>query len=108
MPARAPRPAAVALAALAAASGRTQSSTRGGAQDTGESADESQPPGTADQPAASRGSLHYPVARKGDQVDDYHGTKVADPYRWLLDTDSEEPRRWIEAENKITFAFLEA
>ena len=48
----------------------------------------------------------YPDARKGAQVDDYHGTKVADPYRWLEDPDSPESRAWIEAENKITFDFL--
>lgn len=51
---------------------------------------------------------NYPVARKGDQVDDYHGVKVADPYRWLEDLDSEETRNWVEAENKLSFAFLEA
>ena len=50
----------------------------------------------------------YPEARKGKQVDDFHGTKVADPYRWLEDPDSPESRRWIEAQNKITFKFLDA
>ena len=50
----------------------------------------------------------YPVARKSDQFDDYHGVKVADPYRWLEDLDSEETRTWVEAENKLSFAFLEA
>ena len=50
----------------------------------------------------------FPVARKSDQVDDYHGVKVADPYRWLEDLDSEETRTWVEAENKLSFAFLEA
>ncbi|MGH9837670.1 MAG: prolyl oligopeptidase family serine peptidase [Blastocatellia bacterium] len=48
----------------------------------------------------------YPPARKADQVDDYHGTKVADPYRWLENPDSEESRAWIEAQNKLTFEFL--
>jgi prolyl oligopeptidase len=50
----------------------------------------------------------YPVAKKSDQVDDYHGIKVADPYRWLEDLDSQETRSWVEAENKVTFAFLES
>jgi len=49
---------------------------------------------------------NYPPARKSDQVDDYHGLKVADPYRWLEDLDSEETRNWVDAENKLTFAFL--
>jgi prolyl oligopeptidase len=48
----------------------------------------------------------YPDARKSEQIDDYHGTKVADPYRWLEDPDSAESRAWIEAENKVTFDFL--
>ncbi len=49
----------------------------------------------------------YPDAKKGEIVDDYHGTKVADPYRWLEDPDSPETRAWIEAQNKITFDYLE-
>jgi len=48
----------------------------------------------------------YPVARKAGQVDDYHGTKVADPYRWLEDTDSAETAVWVAAENKVTQDYL--
>ena len=51
---------------------------------------------------------NYPPARKSDQVDDYHGVKVADPYRWLEDLDSEETRNWVEAENKLSFGYLAA
>lgn len=50
--------------------------------------------------------MTYPSARKSDQVDDYHGTKVADPYRWLEDLDSSETKAWVEAENKLTFDYL--
>jgi prolyl oligopeptidase len=50
--------------------------------------------------------LAYPPARKGEQVDDYHGTKVADPYRWLEDLDSAETKSWVEAENRLTFDYL--
>src|SRR4051812_19110129 len=55
---------------------------------------------------SGKSAFHYPVARKDGTVEDYHGTKVADPYRWLENPDSPEARAWIEAENKITFGFL--
>ncbi|MEO7040246.1 MAG: prolyl oligopeptidase family serine peptidase [Gemmatimonadaceae bacterium] len=55
---------------------------------------------------AAQSSLHYPVARKGDQSDSYFGTAVADPYRWLEDTDSPETKKWVEAENALTFQYL--
>ena len=48
----------------------------------------------------------YPPARRADQTDDYHGTVVADPYRWLEDPDSVETRAWVEAENALAFDFL--
>jgi prolyl oligopeptidase len=57
--------------------------------------------------AAQTSALTYPQPRRSDQVDDYHGTKVADPYRWLEDTDSAETHAWVEAENKLTFGYLE-
>ena len=51
-------------------------------------------------------SLVYPKARTVDQVDDYHGLKVADPYRWLEDADSADTKAWVEEENKLTFRYL--
>ena len=56
--------------------------------------------------AAQTQSLQYPSARKSDVVDDYHGTKVVDPYRWLEDPDSPESRSWIDAENHLTEGYL--
>ena len=51
--------------------------------------------------------LVYPPSRTVDQVDDYHGTPVADPYRWLEDPDAPETRAWVEAQNEVTFGFLD-
>jgi len=50
----------------------------------------------------------YPTAPISDQVDDFHGTQVADPYRPLEDADAPAVRRWIEAENELTREFLDA
>ena len=55
----------------------------------------------------SAGALKYPVAVKANQVDDYHGVKIADPYRWLEDPDSPQTRAWVGAENAVTFGYLE-
>jgi len=52
-------------------------------------------------------SLSYPVAKTIAQTDDYHGVKVADPYRWMEDLDGPATRDWIEAENKVTSAYLD-
>ncbi len=52
------------------------------------------------------GDFHYPDTPKGTQVDDYHGTQVADPYRWLEDANAPATHAWVEAENKLTFDYL--
>jgi prolyl oligopeptidase len=56
---------------------------------------------------AQSGKLTYPQTRKGDVVDDYHGTKMPDPYRWLEDLESKEVADWVKAQNAVTFAYLE-
>ena len=48
----------------------------------------------------------YPVTKKGAVTDNYHGTSLADPYRWLEDDNSEETKTWVTAENKVTFDYL--
>lgn len=63
------------------------------------------PSSSADQPKTNQ-RLPYPIARKTDQIDTYHGTQVADPYRWLEDDSSAETMAWVEAENQVTFAYL--
>jgi prolyl oligopeptidase len=52
--------------------------------------------------------FNYPETRKGDVVDNYFGTEVPDPYRWLEDDTSEETAAWVKAENEVTFAYLES
>ena len=54
----------------------------------------------------SQPAFKYPSAPASNQVDDYFGAKVPDPYRPLENPDSPESRKWIEAEDKITFDFL--
>src|SRR5258708_1492413 len=45
--------------------------------------------------------------RQGDTIENYHGTLVADPYRWLEDASSEETRAWVEAQNEVSSAYFQ-
>ncbi|HEX8912048.1 MAG TPA: prolyl oligopeptidase family serine peptidase [Humisphaera sp.] len=51
--------------------------------------------------------MQYPKTRKADQADVYHGVSVADPYRWLEDDNAPETKAWVEAQNKVTHAYLD-
>ncbi|NEQ44848.1 MAG: S9 family peptidase [Leptolyngbya sp. SIOISBB] len=51
--------------------------------------------------------LNYPQTATVDQVDTYFGTEVPDPYRWLEDDRSDETAAWVEAQNNVTFSYLE-
>src|SRR5947208_10168809 len=59
-----------------------------------------------DAEAAPGQTTQYPPARHSDVVEDYHGTRVPDPYRWLEEPDAPETRAWIEAENRVTESYL--
>ncbi len=50
--------------------------------------------------------LTYPTTRTTDITDTYHGTQVADPYRWLEDPNAPETEAWVQAQNKVTFSYL--
>src|SRR5689334_13215241 len=56
---------------------------------------------------AQTSTLTYPQARKANTVDDYFGTKVADPYRWMEDLNAPELKTWIDAENALTSRYLD-
>ena len=56
--------------------------------------------------AAPPDTLKYPETPREEVVDDYYGTKVADPYRWLEDTDSKRTAAWVEAQNAVSLPFL--
>jgi prolyl oligopeptidase len=71
---------------------------------TSETGDSPQAGRTGDSPLAP---LEVPVTRTVDHEDDYHGTRVSDPYRWLEDADDPEVRAWVETQNRSTFGWLE-
>ena len=48
----------------------------------------------------------YPDTRRGDVVDQYGASRIADPYRWLEDLDSPEVAAWVAAQNAVTAAHL--
>ncbi len=54
-----------------------------------------------------KNKTEYPVTKKGTVTDNYFGTEVADPYRWMEDDKSEETAQWVKDENKVTFGYLE-
>jgi prolyl oligopeptidase len=56
--------------------------------------------------AGNVAKLNYPVAPQGDQVDDYHGAKIADPYRGLENADAASTGKWVQQENELTFGYL--
>jgi prolyl oligopeptidase len=62
---------------------------------------------TDEQPKQERIPVEYPKTAKMDHTDNYFGTQVADPYRWLETIDSSEVAKWVEAQNKTTFGLLE-
>ena len=56
----------------------------------------------------AQSSLKYPQTRKGDVVDDHFGTKIADPFRWMEDLNSAEVKQWVDAQNAVTFKYLDS
>jgi prolyl oligopeptidase len=72
-----------------------------------------QKPAPVTSPSSDSGSsgvpakLAYPVAKKVEHVDTYHGDAVPDPYRWLEDDTSAETAAWVESQNRVTFSYLE-
>ena len=49
----------------------------------------------------------YPEVKKDETVDDYHGTSIPDPYRWLEDDRSDKTAEWVSKQNKVTFDYLD-
>ncbi len=59
------------------------------------------------EPARPAAPLTYPPTRTVDQADEYHGTLIADPFRWLEDDSSAETAAWVAAQNRVTFGYLD-
>ncbi|MFN4150795.1 MAG: S9 family peptidase, partial [Candidatus Sericytochromatia bacterium] len=56
--------------------------------------------------AETKSIFKYPEAKKENIVEDFHGVKVSDPYRWLEDAKSEKTQNWIDEQNKITQEYI--
>src|SRR5690242_7189956 len=61
----------------------------------------------ADDTKNAKNKITYPETKKVEVVDDYFGTKVPDPYRWLEDETSPETKAWVDDQNRVTFAYLD-
>ena len=57
--------------------------------------------------SCKQNQLKYPETRKVDTVDNYFGTNVPDPYRWLENDTAAEVKTWVDVQNKVTFDYLE-
>ena len=62
----------------------------------------------AQEPNSQIPLMKYPESQQGEVVDDYHGREVADPYRWLEDTESEDTAAWVASQNELTRSYLES
>jgi len=56
--------------------------------------------------SCNRSKVDYPETNQDEQIDDYFGVKISDPYRWLEDDNAPETETWVEAQNKVTFDYL--
>jgi len=66
------------------------------------------PSAPAPQAAAGPVAPAYPPTARGDVVDNYFGTKISDPYRWLEQLDAPETAQWVKAQNQLSRPFLES
>lgn len=57
--------------------------------------------------AGTPARLNYPIPPRSNQVDDYHGVKIADPYRSLENADAPSTKKFVEEENQLTFGYLD-
>ena len=58
-------------------------------------------------PQVAQAALSYPETARGEVIDNYFGSSVADPYRWLEDDRSEKTKNWVERQNAVTFSYLD-